>query len=175
MTKRTLLLAFLAISLAPDTLAAQLARLPGEQAAEPWLAPDIGARVGFEGPHRHTVLGTMLHVSAVRSGRVAVLPSMDVTFLRGLREYQYNLEAAYFSAARVGGLYLGGGVGFRNTIPPSDPDGGRRTLTTYNVLVGIKLTGLGRVIPMIEFRRAFANDLPVDPQLLALGAMFRLW
>lgn len=175
MTKGISLFAALAVALAPDALVAQLDPLPGGPSSPRWPAPEVGARVGFEGAQRHTVLGGMIHAPVLRSAHAALLPSVDVTFLRGLREYQYNFEVAYFPAGRSGGLYAGGGLGVRSTVLPADPDAGRRTIATYNLVVGLKLTGLGRVSPLVEFRRVFTADLAVDPQPLTVGATLRLW
>ena len=163
-------------------VAALLAALPAHAQPRPpggsaqgWPAVEIGARAGFDNQQRQEVLGALLRIPVLRNGHVELLPNADVTFLRGLKEYQLNLEAAYLLAGREGGPYLGGGVGFRNTIPPNDPTAERQTLTTFGLVVGIKFGGLGRVRPFLEFRRVFASDLAVDPQLLSFGVTFALW
>jgi hypothetical protein len=164
--------ALVALAAGPLVAAAQ----PGPPEAEAgWPPLEIGARVGLTNIQQDFVLGALLRVPVWRTGHVEVLPSADITFLGPLEEYQFNLEAVYLLLGRDGGPYLGGGIGLRNTLPPSNPTGSRETLTTYNVVVGLKLTGLGRVNPMFEFRRAFVPDLAVDPQLLSLGATIMLW
>ena len=159
-------------ALAPASLAAQLA--PRQQSTG-WPPVEIGVRVGYDNMQRQEVLGALLRIPVLPNRSVELVPNADVTFLRGLKEYQLNAEAVYLLTASEGGIYLGGGIGFRNTIPPLDPAAGRQTLTTWSIVVGVKLTGLERVNPMLEFRRIFAGDLEVDPQLLSLGVTFELW
>jgi len=163
--------ALLALAAAPAVGTAQAA--PGEESG--WPALEAGARVGLTNIQQDFVLGALLRVPVWRTGHVELLPSADITFLGPIDEYQLNLEAVYLLLGRDGGPYLGGGIGMRNTIPPASATGNREMLTTYNVVVGLKLTGLGRVNPLFEFRRAFAPDLAVDPQLLSLGATVMLW
>jgi hypothetical protein len=139
-----------------------------------WPAVEIGARVGYDNIQRQEVLGALLRIPVLPNGSLELLPSADVTFLRGLKEYQLNGEAAYLLAGREGGIYAGGGIGFRNTIPPAEPERGRQMLTTWSIVVGLKLS-VERVNPMIEFRRIFASELAVDPQLLSIGVTFELW
>jgi hypothetical protein len=179
MTRINLFRAALAVAVAatllPQGALAQLGRIPGDEVPAGWPPIEIGARIGYDNSQRNEVAGAMLRIPVHPSAHVEVLPSLDVTFLRGLREYQYNFEAVYLTAGRSGGLYGGGGIGFRNTIVPSDPDAGRRMLTTYSIVVGAKFGGDGRVNPVLEFRRVFASDLAVDPQQVTLGATVELW
>ena len=161
-------------AVAPGSAAAQLAPQPQTQRTG-WPAVEIGVRVGYDNIQRQEVVGALLRVPILPNGTIELLPSADVTFLRGLREYQFNADAVYLLAASDGGIYAGGGVGFRSTFPPANPSGGRETLTTFAVVVGLKLTNLSRVNPMFEFRRIFASELAVDPQLLSIGVTFELW
>jgi hypothetical protein len=163
-------------ALAPPSLSAQLR---AEEEETGWPALEVGARVGLMNVQQDFVLGGLLRIPVWRTGHAELLPSADVTFLGPFNEYQVNLEAAYLLMGRNGGPYVGGGIGFRSTIPPAGPGSGtvasRRWLTTYNILVGLKLTGLGPVNPLVEFRRAFVSDLEIDPQVLSLGASVMLW
>jgi hypothetical protein len=168
-------LALAALALAPPaTASAQLARLPGDSGTG-WPAMEAGLRAGYDNGVREEFAGALLRIPLLRSGRVELMPNMDVTFYRALKEYQYNLEAIYLSVPRTGGLYAGGGVGFRNTILPSDPAAGRQTITTWNIVLGAKFGGEDRLHPMLEFRRIFTSDLAVDPQQVSLGATLTLW
>ena len=157
--------------LAPASLGAQLR--PEERSG--WPPVEIGVRVGYDNIQRQEVLGALLRIPVLPNRSLELLPNADVTFLRGLKEYQLNAEAVYLLAAEDGGIYAGGGIGFRSTIVPSDPAAGRQTLTTWSIVVGIKLMNLERVNPMLEFRRIFVRELVVDPQLLSLGVTFELW
>ncbi|MEX2049586.1 MAG: hypothetical protein WEB90_08425 [Gemmatimonadota bacterium] len=159
---------------APAAASAQLARLPGDSAGG-WPAIEIGIRAGYDNGLREELVGALLRVPVLPSGRVELMPNMDVTFLRGLKEYQYNLDAVYLTVPGEGGLYAGGGIGLRSTILPSDPAAGRQTITTWNLVIGAKFEMGERLNPMVEFRRAFTSDLAVDPQQISLGATIELW
>lgn len=158
-------------ALLPGAAAAQLG--PGQRTG--WPPAEIGVRVGFDNVQRQEVLGALVRIPILRNGSVELVPNADVTFLRGIKEYQLNAEAVYLWLSDDGGLYAGGGIGLRNTIPPTIPPGGRETITTFSLVVGLKLTGLERVNPMVEFRRVFASDLAVDPQLISIGVTLELW
>ena len=151
------------------------AQLGPNQATTGWPGVEVGARVGFDNSQRQEVAGALLRIPVLRSGRVELLPNADVTFLRGLKEYQVNAEAVYVSGGREGGLYAGGGIGSRSTILPSDPAAGRQRIRTYSLVLGAKLSSLGRVHPLLEFRRVFASRLAVDPQQITLGVTISIW
>ena len=162
--------------------AALAAILPGSGAAQltpeqssGWRAVEIGARVGYDNVQREEVVGGLLRIPILPNGTVELVPNMDVTFLRGLKEYQWNAEAIYLWLSQDGGLYAGGGIGLRNTIPPGNAEGERENVTTFSLVLGLKITTLERVNPMLEFRRVFADDLAIDPQLFALGVTVEIW
>jgi hypothetical protein len=170
---RTALVAAAALC-APAAASAQLARLPGDNAGG-WPAIEVGIRAGYDNGLREELVGALLRVPVLASGRIEFTPNMDITFLRGLEEYQYNLEAVYLTVPGEGGLYAGGGMGFRSTILPADPAAGRQTITTWNLVLGAKFEMTERLNAMLEFRRAFASDLAVDPQQISLGVTIELW
>ena len=87
---------------------------PGPASAQGWAPVSIGGRVGYDNKQRDEVLGAQIHIPVVRSGVVEFLPNVDATFRPLFNEYQINLEAVYVLGDRTGGgLYAGGGVGFR--------------------------------------------------------------
>jgi hypothetical protein len=159
-------------TLGPEAAAAQLAPRPQQGG---WPPVEIGARVGYDNVQRQEVVGMLLRIPVLPNRTIELVPSADVTFLRGFKEYQFNADAVYVFAAADGGLYAGGGIGLRSTFPPVNPPQGRQTITTFAVVAGLKLTNLNRVNPMIEFRRIFASELVVDPQLFSIGVTFELW
>ncbi len=175
MTRRLSTCLSLALSAAALAASPALAQPGGQADSSGWPAVELGARVGYDNQQRQEVVGALLRVPVLRDGSIELLPNADVTFLRGLKEYQVNLEAVYLLAGRQGGPYLGGGVGFRSTIPPNDPTAGRQTYTTFGLVVGLKFGTLDRVRPFLEFRRVFVSELAVDPQLLSFGATLVLW
>jgi hypothetical protein len=163
----------LAAAAAPHELAGQRAPTAGTNRG--WPAVEIGARVGLGNVQQGEVVGAVLRIPVLRDGRVELFPNGDVTFQRGFKEYQLNLEAVYLLSGGNAGLYAGGGVGFRDTLTSSGTSVQRETLTTFSVVLGLKLTGLGRVHPLFEFRRVIVADLVVDPQVVSIGATLVLW
>ncbi|HSH75496.1 MAG TPA: hypothetical protein VLA09_07435 [Longimicrobiales bacterium] len=165
----------ISVGVSPTELHAQLGRLPGPGATDGWPAVEVGARVGYDSKQRQEVVGAMLRIPILPNARVELVPNADVTFFPNLKEYQVNFEAVYVVGGREGGLYAGGGVGFRNAIMPLDAEAGRQNLRTYSVVVGVKLGGVSRVNPLIEFRRVFPDGFELDPQLVSLGVTLALW
>ena len=138
-----------------------------------WAPPSLGARVGYDNKQQNEVLGAQLRLPVLPSGELELMPSMDVTFLLGLKEYQYNIEAVYVLDGRTGGLYAGGGLGFRNSI---FADGqGRRTETGYTVVAGFRLVGPYLIVPQLEYRWVFIDEAPVTYQQLTIGVNVALW
>lgn len=163
--------AALATTVVPIAAAAQL----GAQAEQGWPGVEVGARVGYDNAQRQEVVGALLRIPILRNGTLELLPNADVTFLEGVKEYQLNAEAVYLFTGGDGGLYAGGGVGLRDALSRSDPGGPRETITTFSMVVGLKFSGFERIHPLLEFRRVFASQFVVDPQMLSLGVTFVLW
>jgi hypothetical protein len=171
----TALLLGLALALAalsPVRLAAQ-AGVGQQEEPGPWAPPSFGIRYGYDNQQRDDVLGAQVRIPILPHGEVELMPSVDITFLRGLKEYQYNIEAVYVLDGRAGGIYGGGGVGFRNTI--FDESAGRSTEMGFTGVVGIRLVGLGLIVPQIEYRAVFIDKAPVTYQQLSIGVNLALW
>lgn len=151
------------------------AQIPGQiqQEDEGWAPPSLGVRVGFDNKQRDEMLGAQLRIPIIPTGEIEVMPSMDVTFLPGIKEYQYNFEAVYVLDGRRGGLYGGAGLGLRNSIFASGQ--GRSTELGYTAVVGFRLVGLGHVVPQLEYRWIFIREAPITYQQLALGFNMALW
>jgi hypothetical protein len=169
----------LALSLAaPVALAAQAGPGGQDEFPGPWAPPQIGVRGGYDNQQRRWVLGGQLRLPVVPQGQVELMPSVDVTFARGLKEYQYNLELVYVLDGRSGGIYGGGGVGWRNTVfneDPTDPTVLRETHAGFTAVLGIRIVELGVVVPQIEYRGVFIGAAPVNYQQLTLGVNLALW
>jgi len=170
------LLLVLALSAAaPVALAAQA---PGAQDEYPgpWAPPSFGVRAGYDNQQRHNVLGGQVRLPVLPRGQVELVPSLDVTFLSGLKEYQYNLELVYVLDGRSGGIYAGAGLGWRNTVWSSDPaDLTRSTERGFTAVLGIRIVELGIVVPQIEYRGVFIDAAPVNYQQLTIGVNLALW
>lgn len=155
-----------------DSVTAQAA--PGEPFPGPgWAPPSLGVRFGYDNKQRNPVLGGQVRLPVLPSGAVELMGSMDVTFLRNLHEYQYNIEAVYVLDGRAGGLYGGGGLGMRNTLYGSDPE--RRTELGYTAVIGFRIVGLGLLVPQLEYRWVFIDEAPLTYQNLSLGVSLALW
>jgi hypothetical protein len=150
-------------------------RRPRQPATASWPSISIGVKAGYDNNANAEVLGAQLRVPLLRNGSVNLMPSADVTFLRGLKAYQYNIEALYLLAGRQGGPYFGGGLAFRNTIYGANPNFPRETRRGYSIVVGATFGGAGSFRPQLEARWVFLSksDLdeftPVNPRVVTFG------
>ncbi len=133
----------------------------------------MGARVGYDDNANATVLGTQIRIPVVRGGWLELMPGADVTFLTGLKEYQFNGDAVFIYGSRAGGLYGAGGVAIRNTIFEG---AGRETRVGGSVAVGLMNRGSGDVPigTQLEVRWVFI-DAPFKPRVLTFGVNLPLW
>jgi hypothetical protein len=160
--------------LLPLPLAAQF-RTTGDEAEAGWAPASIGVRVGFDNSQSRPMLGALARIPVIPGGAVELMPNADVTFMPGFKAYQLNLELVYLLQGRRSGFYAGGGVGFRDSVVPSDPNGPSRTEGTFSVLAGLRLGELGRVRPELETRWILDSDQARDPALVVFGASLALW
>jgi hypothetical protein len=150
-------------------------RGPQQPAAAPWPSITIGVKAGYDSNTNAEVLGAQIRIPLLRSGTVELIPHTDVTFATALKEYQYAVDAVYLLSGRRGGLYVGGGLAFRNTIYGSDPKVPRKTSQGYSVVVGTKFGGGGGLGAQLELRWVFISESglddvsSVDPQVVTFG------
>jgi hypothetical protein len=174
-TPGTLLLALaLTLPLAPAEAGAQrMGQAPQSGDAGGWAPAAAGFRVGYDSNERATVLGVQLRIPALPSGLVEIVPTADVTFVTGLREYQAGVDVVVVSGGRRGGVYAGGGWGMRNTIYEG-PE--RDTRRAFAAVFGLKTGALGGSSfgTQIEMRWVYP-DGPFRPKVLSLGVNFPLW
>lgn len=169
-----LALAALLIPLLSVPVAAQA---PPEDAGggQTWAPASVGLRVGYDDNSSGTVAGAQLRVPVVPAGWLELVPSADVTFLTGLKEYQANMDAVYVGGSRSGGLYAGGGLALRNSI--YGEDGERETRTGANLVLGLVTRGVFQGLPLgvqVEARWTFL-DADFNPRSITLGANVPLW
>ena len=140
-----------------------------------WVPISVGLHVGYDDSASGEVAGAQLRIPIVRSGRIELMPNADVTFLTGLKEYQFNLEAVFVFGGRTGGPYFGGGLGYRNSIFGDNPASPRETKRGYTATVGIKSTGIGAAFgTQLEIRWIFLEDIR-NARIITLGVNFPLW
>jgi hypothetical protein len=103
------------------------------------------------------------------------MPSADVSFVTGLKEYQYAVDALYVFGGARGGPYVGGGLAFRNTIYGREANLPRETRRGYSVVIGSKFEADARFGVQLEIRWVFISESPddevspIDPQVVSLG------
>jgi len=171
-----LILPLFVLSTAAATEAVSAQAVPGQEPVPGpgWAPPSFGVRLGYDNKQRDQLLGGQVRLPVLPDGTIELMGSMDVTFLRNLHEYQYNLEGAYVLDGRAGGLYAGGGLGWRNTIYP-DGTNQRHTEMGFTALIGFRLVGLGLLVPQLEYRWVFIDAAPFTYQSLSLGVNLALW
>lgn len=164
-------LAFLALAALHAPADAQ--GLPGPAAG--WAPVEVGVRAGYDYNSTGYLLGGQIHVPVLPSGMFEIMPSGDVTFLKGLKEYQFSVDALFVSGGRSGGFYVGGGLGVRNSIYDHAPD--RETKTTPTIVVGVRTAQIPEIhlVPQLEVRWIFLPDVKVDPRVLTFGVNIPLW
>ncbi len=163
----------LSLCLLPSSLRAQF-REGGDQLAG-WAPAAVGVRIGWDNAQQGQMLGALLRIPVLPNGAVELMPNADVTFLPGLKEYQVNFEAVYLTAGRSGGVYAGGGVGFRNSRFSPDPAAGRRNDLTFSLVAGVRLGGLGRFRPELEARWILQSEYARAPRPALIGLSVALW
>jgi len=140
-----------------------------------WAPIEIGARIGFDsdGFTDAFLLGAQLRVPVWPSGYVEIVPNGSVMFLRGLKEYQFAPDAVVVTGGRRGGLYLGGGPVWLNSIFEG-PD--RSTEAGWSFVVGLRTSGaFGAPFgTQIQLRQSYVADLR-RRRVLSLGINFPLW
>lgn len=141
----------------------------------PWMPISIGPRAGYDQNARAAVLGAQIHLPLLRSGLVELVPTADIVFVNNAREYQYNLELVYVTGGRMGGLYGGGGVGYRDTVLNGTPTDPRTTIFGYSLVLGVRSGITGPFQVQIELRWIFLEDTTVRPAPVTLGINFPLW
>lgn len=166
----------LALLVLPIDADAQVRRGRAPAAAPRWAPISVGVRAGWDQRANGAVLGGQLRLPVVRSGIVELAPNAGVTFLDGAKEYQYNLEATVVPGGARGGVFFGGGVGWRDTVSgtlaPTDIT--RETVFGYVVSLGGR-TDVGRVQLELGVRWIFLDDSAYRPNPVTLGVSYPLW
>lgn len=140
-----------------------------------WAPVAIGVRFGWDGPANGEVLGAHVRIPVLRSGVLELVPSAEVVFPPGTKEYQYNLEAVYVTGGARGGPFVGGGVGWRDAVLADiDLEDPRETYFAWIAVVGLK-GGVGPLQLEAAFRWSFLDGTSYRPNPATLGLNFPLW
>jgi hypothetical protein len=161
----------------PADVDAQVRRGRVEPQEPPWMPITIGGRGGWEQEQLGSggTIGAEVHIPVVRDGRFELVPSFDAIFLNVQDEYQYNLDALFVPGGRRGGVYIGGGVAWRESLLAGvGQDVGRANYFGYNIVVGGK-NQIGPVQILLGLRWLLLTDTAFDPSAVNVGLSIPLW
>lgn len=133
---------------------------------------EVGVHGGFAYRASGGVVGGHLRIPVLPSGHLELAPTGDVTVQARLRETMVGADLVAISGGRRGGLYVGGGLTWRNSLYDSI----RETRRHPTVVVGARSPAMGSIPfgTQIEVRWVHV-DQPVKPKYLTLGINFPLW
>lgn len=155
-------------------LVAALLCLPMVAEAQPLTdrpqSVSIGARIGYE---LAVTGGSLILGAATRAGvpgmeRFEIQALADFTFLNALTERQVNLDVLY----QLGGLAIGGGPAFRNTLWPG-AGAERETRVGYSA-VAIFGGQAGRSLLAAQLELRYSKVSVFSPRAIHLGVSLPL-
>ena len=161
----------------PAAADAQVRRGRQQPQVPPWSPITIGVRAGYEQERlaSDAMLGAEIRIPVVRDGRVELVPSFDAVFLNPEREDQVNLDVFYLPAGRRGGVFIGAGVAWRESVIAGIGQGlSRERYFGYNIALGGKQP-VGPVQIQITVRWTLLNDSEFDPNSAMIGVSLPLW
>ena len=128
-------------------------RPAGRGAGGEQTPPAVGARVGWDWDESNWSVGGQARFMLPFLPGLEFLPSGDVFFLEGQKQWQLNLDAAIQLFPIV---YAGAGFAVaRDSLPTS---GGPTTETGYNVFAGLNGPALDLpIVPFVEARWTLIN------------------
>ena len=140
-----------------------------------WAPVSIGARFGWDQSANGETAGLQIRIPLVRSGVVEFMPNAELIYPNRPRESQYNLELMYIPGGVRGGVFIGGGVGWRTTTVvntgPSQPE---QRLFGYTLALG-GTTNLGPIRVEATLRWIFLRNSTYRPNPVTLGISLPLW
>lgn len=160
----------LALATLPVSASGQARRSP--RSAGGWPPIEIGVHGGFDFRGTGSVFGGQMRIPLHRSGFVELVPNGDVSFLREYREYMIGGDLVAVLGGRQGGLYVGGGVTWRDAVY----GGERSTQAEPTIVVGVRASQvLGAPFGTQLEVRSIQVSSPIKPKFLTLGINFPLW
>ena len=143
--------------------------------AQGWTPPSIGIRGGWDQRANAEILGAQARIPVLRSGIVQLVPSADIAFLQGVKEYQYGAEVSWVPGGRRGGLFVTGGVAWRDSVFSADGSTDtRRTFFGYILGAGVK-SQVGPLEFELGLRWIFLNDTGYRPSPATVGINYPFW
>ncbi len=175
-TMRPVTAAFLLLIVGAAEINAQVRR--GRQVEEQlrWASPSVGVRGGYDQRANAELLGAQLRLPVVRSGIIELIPGADVVFLNGAKDYQYSVEAAWVPGGIRRGVFLAGGIAWRDTpLGQAVPvPVGRNTYFGYVLGAGAS-SGVGPLEFEVAIRWTFLNDTTYRPNMASIGVNYPFW
>lgn len=154
---------------------AQVRRGRDPQPVERWAPPSVGVRAGWDQRANAELLGAQLRIPVLRSGIVQLVPSADIAFLQGAKEYQYSAEVSWVPGGRRGGPFVTGGVGWRDSVFSADASAdARNTFFGYILGAGVK-SQVGPLEFELGLRWIFLNDTSYRPSPATVGINYPFW
>lgn len=140
---------------------------PGGGGGPPrYMGVSLGAHVGIDYLFEGFLIGGQGIFQIDPWGFVQLMPNAELEFRQGIRDWQANADA---SVSPVRGIYLGGGVAYRNSI--FEEADGRETRRGSSVFVGYRDRAAPRRInPQVELRWTFVAD--IRPRMLTIGVNY---
>jgi hypothetical protein len=120
------------------------------------------------------VVGVQVRIPLVRNGIVELVPNVDRIFVPRSNETQYGLDIDWVPGGRAGGIMIGGGLGWRDSVIGVAPGQPRTTFFGYSARVGGK-NNIGPVQLEIALRWTFLNDTDYRPNSATFGLNLPLW
>jgi hypothetical protein len=128
----------------------------------------MGAHVGVDhqAVFEAIVIGGQAHFMLDPWGRVTFLPNGEFEFRQGVRDWQANADLAVMPTR---GVYVGGGIAFRNTQYGEEQI--RETRRGHSLFLGLRTPPAPRRIgTQVELRWSFVSS--VRPRTLTVGFNF---
>ena len=162
-------------ALAPADAGAQVRRGRPVETGPGWAPVTVGVRLGLNRNPDGELVGGHAHVPIIPSGKLEIAGAFDAIYVRGTRDYQYELAAFYVHGGGPrGGPYLGGAIGRRRSQNASLTEP-RRTLDAYSAIVGIR-SGPGSFLrTYVEARYTWLSDADLEPSAISIGVALPLW
>ena len=177
-TSRLIVLAALAAAAVGAVDAdAQVRRGRQQPVLPPWAPISVGVRFGWEQERLESGgdIGAEIRIPVVRDGRFELVPSFDAIFLNPEREHQFDLEVFSGPGGPRGGVFVGGGVAWRQSVLAGIVDGlSRDRYFGYNLTLGGKQP-IGRVLINLTIRWTLLEDTEFDPNAALIGISLPLW
>jgi hypothetical protein len=176
-TLRVVAVLLSALAILTSSATAQVRRGRAQRVTPRWAPVAFGLRAGWQQDPiaNGSLLGGELRVPLLRNGIVELVPSADFVWLPTTEESQYNADVLFVPQGPQGGVFAGGGVGWRDSPYGASAAGDlRETYFGVNLVVGGR-TPIGPLQLTAALRWTFLRGSDYSPNTLTLGLNYPLW